>query len=338
VIHDPANPIAAPTVTGLLQASAMMAAPDVLMQQGLAQLETFGEALTPKQREAVDAILPALRGEQSFESLERQFAGDAGDADTDADTDTDAVAGADTDATAGGGGFTGLVKVETIEARTEDDGADSGPSQSSMIAYYAAGVGVMFLLFSMAGAGGSLLEEEENGTLERVLTSRVSMRTLLLGNWLFFAIVGATQVVIMFLWAWLIFGLDLFTPNHLAGFAAMTLVTAAAAAAFGIVLATVCKSRAQLSGMSTIIILIMSALGGSMMPKFVAEDLFAITSPFTFNGWALDGYLKVFWYDDPAHGLLASVAYLWPQLLVLTGLTVVFLLVARLLARRWEVA
>jgi ABC-2 type transport system permease protein len=52
---------------------------------------------------------------------------------------------------------------------------------------------------------------------------------------------------------------------------------------------------------------------------------------FTFNAWALDGYVKVFWRN-------ASVAALWPQLSVLVALTVVFLGAARLLARRWETA
>jgi len=51
----------------------------------------------------------------------------------------------------------------------------------------------------------------------------------------------------------------------------------------------------------------------------------------TFNAWALDGYLKVFWRELP----LTSLA---PQLGVLAGLTVVFLGAARVLARRWEAA
>ncbi len=320
VIHDAANPMAAPTVSGLLQASAMMAAPDVLMEKGLAQLEQFGGALTPKQREAVDTFLPALRGEGPGVPPEGATPAE----------------GSLEPASSGGPAFTGIVKVEMIEARSEDEAVEGQAKPRSMVAYYAAGVGVMFLLFSMAAAGGSLLEEEENGTLERVLSSNVDMRTLLLGKWLFFAVLGVFQVTLMFVWGAVVFDLDLFTAKHLAGFTAMTLVTAAAAAAFGIVLATLCRSRAQLSGMSTILILIMSALGGSMMPKFVAPDLFAMTSPFTINGWALDGYLKVFWHDDPQAGLVASVTTLWPQLLVLTLLTVAFLGLARLLARRWE--
>jgi len=51
----------------------------------------------------------------------------------------------------------------------------------------------------------------------------------------------------------------------------------------------------------------------------------------TFNAWALDGYLKVFWRDAP-------LLQLWPQVLVLTSLAAIFLAAARLFARRWETA
>ena len=49
----------------------------------------------------------------------------------------------------------------------------------------------------------------------------------------------------------------------------------------------------------------------------------------TFNAWALDGYLKVFWRNAP-------VWELWPQVAVLAGLTIVFLAGARVVARKWE--
>ena len=48
----------------------------------------------------------------------------------------------------------------------------------------------------------------------------------------------------------------------------MTLVTASAAAALGLVLASLARTRAQLSGFSTLLILTMSALGGSMSHGF----------------------------------------------------------------------
>jgi ABC-2 type transport system permease protein len=111
----------------------------------------------------------------------------------------------------------------------------------------------------------------------------------------------------------------------------MTAFTAAAAAGFGLMLATLARTRAQLSGMGTIIILTMSALGGSMFPRFLMGETMQKFGLLTFNAWALDGYLKVFWRDAP-------IVALWPQVLVLTGLTAVFLALARTFARRWETA
>jgi ABC-2 type transport system permease protein len=50
---------------------------------------------------------------------------------------------------------------------------------------------------------------------------------------------------------------------------------------------------------------------------------------FTFNAWAIDGYTKVFWRDEPVWHLL-------PQVEVLIGSGIVLFLLARLFARRWE--
>jgi ABC-2 type transport system permease protein len=164
------------------------------------------------------------------------------------------------------------------------------------------------------------------------------MGALLLSNWIFFAVLGIAQVTLMFGWAWLVFGLELFTLRNLTGFVVLTLLTGAAAAAFGIVLATICRSRAQLSGISTIVILIMSALGGSMVPRFVMPDFMNTTALFTFNGWALDGYLDVFWYRESGETLIQMLLKIMPELIVLGGMTIVFLVAARLFARRWETA
>ena len=66
-----------------------------------------------------------------------------------------------------------------------------------------------------------------------------------------------------------------------------------------------------------------------MFPRFLMPDTIKKIGNFTFNAHALDGYQAVFWRDAP-------LPELWPQLAVLTGLTVVFLITSRLLARRWE--
>jgi ABC-2 type transport system permease protein len=108
----------------------------------------------------------------------------------------------------------------------------------------------------------------------------------------------------------------------------MTTVTAAVAGAFGIFLASLCRTRAQLGGISMLIILPMSALGGSMFPRIFMTPGMQKAGLVTFNAWALDGYVKVFWREAP-------LLDLWPQVGVLLGFLAVFLTLARLLARRW---
>ena len=294
LLADVSDQIAPQMVLGLLQKVTMTAAPDLMMQGGMEQFERRAGALTPQQRAAVDQWLPQLKAE---------------------------AAGGAAASPAQGMGPMG-VSAEIVDVM------GSGARRGSLISFYAAGIGVMFLLFSsVAGAGGALLDEVEAGTLERLLSTRLGMSRLLIGKWLFLALVGIAQLTVMFLWGWLVFGLPLF--SHLGGFAVMTAVTASAAAALGLVLATFARTRAQLSGFSTILILTMSALGGNMFPRFLMSETMQQFGLLTFNAWALDGYLKVFWRDLP-------LWQLWPQLLVLVGLTVVFLSSARLLARRWE--
>ena len=291
LLADPSDPVAPQMVQGLLQKVAMTAAPDLLMQGGMTQFEKYAGTLTPQQRKAVDDWLPTLKA-------------DAGSGGT-------------------GAGMLG-VAVTVVDVMRSDN------RKGSLISFYAAGIGVMFLLFSsVGGAGGALLDEAESGTLERLLSTNLGMTGLLLGKWLLLTMIGCLQLTVMFLWGWLVFGLPLL--SHVPGFVVMTAVTGGAAAALGLVLASLARSRAQLSGFSTILILTMSALGGSMFPRFLMSETMQKMGLLTFNGWALDGYLKVFWRN-------AAVWDLWPQVLVLSLLGTAFLGIARLLGRRWELA
>src|SRR2546430_17374775 len=87
------------------------------------------------------------------------------------------------------------------------------------ISFYAAAIGVMFLLFTASGAAGALLDETESGTLDRVLSSRVTMTTLMLGKLTFNSLLAFAQLVLMFLWGWAGFRLDLW--SHIPGFIVM---------------------------------------------------------------------------------------------------------------------
>jgi ABC-2 type transport system permease protein len=223
---------------------------------------------------------------------------------------------------AGGEGSPFRVIVHDVQA------ADGGRGRT-VISYYAAGIGVMFLLFTMTAATRGLISEQETGTLERLLATGLPMGRLLFARWLFATALGCVQLSVMFLWGWAVFGVDVFGRGHLPGVLVMTVAAAAAAASFGLVLGTACRTQAQVQGLSTVVILLMSALGGSMVPRFMMPETMQRLGLVTFNAWALVGYERVFWRD-------AAVVDLWPQLGMLAGMAVVGLTVARQLARRWE--
>ena len=202
-----------------------------------------------------------------------------------------------------------------------------GARKRPMVAFYAAGLGVMFLMFTAAGAGGALIEERESGTLDRVLSTRMSMTGLLAGKLLYLAALGVAQLVVMFAWGVVVFGLEL--EGKLLGLAAMALPTALAASAFGLVLAALSKSRKQLVALSNLVILTLSAIGGSMFPRFLMPVVVQKVSLVAFNSWALEGFLDVLWRERP---LVAIV----PEIAVLLGWSALFFLLARRLARKWE--
>jgi ABC-2 type transport system permease protein len=202
-----------------------------------------------------------------------------------------------------------------------------GKKTNPVISMYAAGIAVMFVLFSATTASGSLLEERENSTLDRLLCSRLTMDQLLLGKWAYLTCIGTIQITLMFLWGSIVFGIELL--RHWEGFAAMTLVTAGAAASFALFLASLCKTRTQLGWISTIVILTMSALGGSMVPRYLMSENIQRVGLVTFNAWALEGYNKVFWRDLGLRDLD------W-ELGVLTLCALIFIVCARAGAVRWE--
>jgi len=293
LLADTSDPVAPQVVSGLLQKTVMTGAPDLMAKQDISLFEKYGGPLTAQQRQAMDSWT---------RSLEQDSTGGAG---------VDSSRRAAT---------RGLIEVKVVDILGEK-------KTNPMISFFAAGIAVMFLLFSASGAGGTLLDEVDSGTLERLLTSRAGMGTVLAAKWLFIMLLGVFQITVMFVWGMVVFRLDLIP--HLPGFFIMTFMTAGAAAGFGLVLATLCKSRQQLGGLSTILILTQSALGGSMFPRFLMPESIRRIGNFTFNAHALDGYQAVFWRD-------ARLIELWPQVAILAGLTVVFLTIARILARRWE--
>ncbi len=156
-----------------------------------------------------------------------------------------------------------------------------------------AGTSVMMLLFSVVGMGVSLLDEKEQGTLKKLLYSPMSPDSILFGKMVYVNLISIFQLMVMFLFAKFVFGLDIF--SHLPSLILMILCTAYACSSFGVLLASIAKSRQQVQGMSTLIVLVMSCIGGSMIPTFVMPAFMQKMAVFSVNYWAIQGFYDIFW-------------------------------------------
>jgi len=164
-----------------------------------------------------------------------------------------------------------------------------------------AGTAVMMLLFSLTGMGGGLLDEKEQGTLKRLLYSPVHPAEILLGKMACSIIVAMFQLAVMFAFASLVFHLQIL--DKIVPLAIIILATAFACSGFGVFLATMARSRTQLQSLSTLIILSMSVIGGSMVPTFMMPQWMQNLSVVSINYWSIQGFYDVLYRQLPIGGI-----------------------------------
>jgi ABC-2 type transport system permease protein len=68
-----------------------------------------------------------------------------------------------------------------------------------------------------------------------------------------------------------------------------------------------------------------------MVPRYLLSEKVQKLGLITLNAWAIDGFVKVFWREEP-------LINLWPQVGVLLAASAVLFALARRVARRWDVA
>jgi ABC-2 type transport system permease protein len=171
-----------------------------------------------------------------------------------------------------------------------------------------AGTAILMLLFSVAGVGTSILEEKENGTINRLLYSPLKGSTILYGKMLFAFFISIIQLTAMFLFAWVIFNLDL--SVNIPALILMIIATSFAVSSMGIFLASVAKTRQQAQNLSTIIILVMSAIGGSMIPLFIMPTILQKVALLSVNYWGIQGFYDIFWRTLPLSAILPKILIL----------------------------
>jgi ABC-2 type transport system permease protein len=81
--------------------------------------------------------------------------------------------------------------------------------------------------------------------------------------------------------------------SGLAALGIMVLATAFAAMGIAMALASLVTTERQVDTVSTLVILMMSALGGSWMPIFIMPDWMQVVARGTVNFWAIEGFHNV---------------------------------------------
>ena len=175
-------------------------------------------------------------------------------------------------------------------------------------------LGVFFIVGAMAS---SILGEKREGTFRRLLVAPLSKPILLAGKILPYYLVNLVQIAIMFSVAHLLFGMAF---GNLLALATISMALAAAATGLGIMIAALGKTDTQIGGLTSLLTLTMSALGGCLMPTFIMPDFLQKLSRFIPHTWAMQGFQDVL---VRGYGLVEIL----PEAGILLGFALAFFLI-----------
>lgn len=167
------------------------------------------------------------------------------------------------------------------------------------------GWAMMFLLFSLAGASRSLFEEKQSGVMIRLLSSPVTRTQILWSKYIYNMTIGIIQLVVLFLGGMLLFKIDVL--SNFGNLFLLIIASSIACTAFGMFLASFTKTSAQANGLGTLLILTMSAVGGSWFPVSMMPETIQFFSKFTITYWSIEGFLAVLWRGS---GFMEILPYL----------------------------
>lgn len=193
--------------------------------------------------------------------------------------------------------------------------------------FYAAGMAVFFLFFTVQFGITSLLEERRDGTLARMLVAPIHRSAVVVGKLLTSLVLGFVSMVVLALathfllsahWGNVLGVLILIATGVVAATAVMTLV------------ATLARTPDQAGSWQTMVALVLGMLGGAFFPVAQAGGLLAALSLATPQAWFMRGLENmaggagVGAVLGPAAAILAFAA--------ITG-TLAFMRLGRLVAR-----
>ncbi len=174
---------------------------------------------------------------------------------------------------------------------------------------------LLFAMFFIAiPLSTTWVQERQQGTYARLRSLGVSAPALLLGKLLPYVAITLVQVVLMLLvGVYLVpaLGGDRLTLGH-APFALtlMALAVSFAAVSYALLIANLVSTAEQATIFTGVANLLMAAIGGIMVPRFIMPAAMQALSLWSPMAWGLDGFLDVFLRQGDARMVAPEVARL----------------------------
>lgn len=330
LVGDPGREIAVSMLVGLLQKAYFAALPDAAIRSFADVVDKKFVTFSPDQKIRLAKGLEALRSSLEKASQAALTAATtptpprAGTKEALVATATTATSGPTT-AAASASTSPQMVQGFRLDQLFERRDAVQAGRAPSAVTYYAGAVAMLFLLFSALTGAMTYLDERDTGLLDRLAIGPGGVGVLIDGKFMFLCAQGFLQVTVIYLVGWAMFGIELW--SNLLPWAATTLTAAVAAAGLAMAFVTLCRSKQQAQSLGQMLILVVSAVGGSMVPRYLMPGYVQSLGWATPNTWALDAYSSIFARADGFMTLLLP----W-TVLAITGL--VGLLAAHVMARR----
>jgi ABC-2 type transport system permease protein len=185
------------------------------------------------------------------------------------------------------------------------------------------GIITMYVLFTLTLSARTIVEERRRGTLERLLTTRLSATELFLGKYFSATARGFVQTLILLALSFAVF--QLFTPLGFLYALVVALLFSAACGALGLVIAAVAKTEDGATWIGVVFTMATVMLGGTFF-EVASGSVLAKVGVFSINTYANEAFRTII---NQGGGLGQT----WPQLAVLGGVIVVGFVISRLLFR-----
>ena len=147
-----------------------------------------------------------------------------------------------------------------------------------------AGVLTMFMMFAVSLNAQSLVVERTNGTLERLMTSRLTVNQLFVGKFLASSLRGAVQAFVLLLLGFAV--MRVAGPGELVQALAYAVLFGAAVSAVGLVIAGLARTRDQAIWSAVFLTMLMTTFSGTFVP-FESGPM-EVISRFTLNRHAFE--------------------------------------------------